>query len=339
MAKKLRTSILAAIGLLVLILDTKTALSGASEGLTLCIQTVVPSLLPFFVLSVLLTSMLVGAKATFLRPLGRVFGLPQGAESLIMIGILGGYPSGAQTVAQAYRDGVLSRQDAQRMLPFCNLAGPAFLFGITGMHFSTAYAPWMLWGIHIISALFVAGVMSAKAESRKVIGKAKPLTLVEALQKSLRIMASVCGWIILFRIIIAFLERWFLWLLPPAAQVAITGLLELSNGCCTLSQIDSEGLRYVIASGLLAFGGLGVTMQTASVTQGLSLKPYIFGKLLQLVLSISLATLLQSLLLQKSEQVPTSFLFWVIAATIGVCIVKILHKMQKRYSISQPVGV
>ena len=330
---------LTAIGLLVLILDTKTALSGASEGLSLCIQTVIPSLLPFFVLSILLTSMLIGSRVSFLGPLGRICGLPQGAESLILIGMLGGYPSGAQTVAQAYRDGAITRQDAQRMLPFCNLAGPAFLFGITGTHFSSTYAPWLLWGIHLISALFVAGVMSVKTDACAILRRAKPLTLIEALQKSLRIMASVCGWIILFRIIISFLERWFLWLLPPAAQVAITGLLELSNGCCTLSQISCEGLRYIIASGLLAFGGICITMQTASVTQGLSLKPYIFGKLLQLVLSVLLASLLQNFLLPKSEQVPTTFLFWVITAASGICIVKFLHKMQKRYSISQPIGV
>ena len=38
----------AALGMLVLILDSKTALAGAREGIDLCIRTVIPSLFPFF---------------------------------------------------------------------------------------------------------------------------------------------------------------------------------------------------------------------------------------------------------------------------------------------------
>ena len=42
-------------GMLVLILDGKAALLGAQAGVELCLNTVIPSLFPFFVLSVLLT--------------------------------------------------------------------------------------------------------------------------------------------------------------------------------------------------------------------------------------------------------------------------------------------
>ena len=44
------------LGLLVLILDAKAALIGARDGVNLCIYTVVPSLFPFLVLSVLISS-------------------------------------------------------------------------------------------------------------------------------------------------------------------------------------------------------------------------------------------------------------------------------------------
>jgi hypothetical protein len=40
----LRTSIAAALGLLVLIFDGKTAISGAIEGVNLCLNTLIPSL-------------------------------------------------------------------------------------------------------------------------------------------------------------------------------------------------------------------------------------------------------------------------------------------------------
>ena len=48
--------ILPACGMMMLILDSQTAMHGAAEGIVLCINSVVPSLFPFFVLSILLTN-------------------------------------------------------------------------------------------------------------------------------------------------------------------------------------------------------------------------------------------------------------------------------------------
>lgn len=333
MRQKLRTSIPAAIGILVLILDTRTALNGAYQGLELCIRTVIPSLLPFFVLSTVLTSALIGEKISFLRPLGRLMGVDYGAESLILVGMLGGYPAGAQSVSQAYRNGSISKQAAQRMVAFCNLAGPAFLFGIVSGKFSENSAAWKLWGIHLLSAILVAMLLSGKSSNQAALKTGKLITLPEALHRSLKTMALVCGWIILFRVILAFLSLWFFWLLPIPAQVALTGLLELSNGCCDLGRIDNEPLRFVIAAGLLSFGGLCVSMQTASVSQGLSTKNYFIGKALQTLLSVLFAAIVQI------QQLHFSAIFWISLVVLIGLLVNFLHKKQKRYSISKPIGV
>jgi len=329
MKRKFWTLTLAALGLLVLILDTRTAIWGATRGLELCIQAVIPSLLPFFVLSLLLTSSLAGNGIPILRPLGRLCGIVRGGESLLLIGMLGGYPAGAKCVAEAN----LRKWDAERMLAFCNLAGPAFLFGIVAGKFSDPLAPWALWGIHILSAITVAVLLPGKSTRKATLQPGRILTLSDALQRSLHVMANVCGWIILFRILIAFLERWLLWLLPIPAQVAVAGFLELSNGCCDLDRIGNESLRFIITAGMLAFGGLCVTMQTASAAKGLSLNTYLIGKLLQALLSILMASLLQI----QSIHIP---LIWWIVIPAGIAVtVKILHKRQNRCSISQLVGV
>ena len=102
-------------------------------------------------------------------------------------------------------------------------------------------------------------------------------------------IATVCGWIVLFRVLLAFLESWFLWILPDTVQVFISGLLELSNGCLGLLNIQNSAVRFLLCSVMLAWGGLCVTMQTRSVTDGLSLKPYLRGKLLQTFFSFLLS--------------------------------------------------
>ena len=283
---------MAAAGMLALIIDGKTALSGAADGIDLCIKSVIPSLFPFFVLSMLLTSSLWGTK--FLAPVGRLCGMPQGSESLLVVGLLGGYPVGAQRVAAAYRRGELEKEQAQRLLGFCSNAGPAFFFGIVASKFSTWWAGFVLWCIHIAAALTVGMLLPGKDPSQVRLSEAKALSLATALRQSLQVMANVCGWVILFRILIAFLERWVLWLLPQEASVCVVGLLELANGCCSLDGIADEKPRFVIASVILALGGLCVTMQTLSVTAGLSMKKYLMGKLMQGAISLLLSLCLIS---------------------------------------------
>lgn len=288
-----RTLFAACIGFLILVLDSKTALEGAVSGIDLCLQTVIPSLFPFFVLSLLLTDGFMGLKNPILRPLGRLCGIPEGAESLLVIGFIGGYPVGAQCIYTAYASGSLPRQQAQRMLMFCNNAGPAFLFGMVSSVFSARSAVWLLWGIHILSAVLVSLTVPRLQVTEINVPTGAGKRFTDAVAVSLRVMAGVCGWIVLFRVLIAYLERWFLWMLPLPEQVLLSGLLELSNGCCALKEIESEGLRFIICSVMLGFGGLCVAMQTAGAARSLGCSHYLRGKLLQTTYSVILAYLLQ----------------------------------------------
>lgn len=281
----------AAAGMLVLILDGKTALAGARSGIELCLMTVIPALFPFIVLSILLSNSLLGASIPLLRPVGKILKMPAGTESLLLCAFLGGYPSGAVAVSEAFRAGSLSKDTAERLLSFCNNAGPAFLFGMTLSLFPDAKTAWVLWGIHILGAMTVGLVMPG-TEAAPVELKKKRGANSEIIKVSVTVMASVCAWVILFRILIAFLDRWLLWLLPAEFKVALIGFLELSNGCCCLALISDMRIRMILCSGMLAFGGLCVTMQTVSGVKGLGMKRYFIGKILQFLFSILLSAAL-----------------------------------------------
>lgn len=294
MRKQFVPTTIATFGFLVLILDTKTALSGAAEGIRLCLQTVIPSLFPFLFLSVMLTSGLDGHSIAFLKPLCRHLRIPDGAESLLIVGLVGGYPVGAQCVAEAARSGIISRENAERMLSFCSNAGPAFLFGIGSSLFAEKWMCWALWGIHIVSALLVGFIIPGGSRENAAAFPSTMCSATQALQRSLRVMATICGWVVIFRVILVFCQRWFLWLLPVWAQCLLAGILELTNGCCALAQIDQVPLRFVLCALMISFGGLCVTMQTYSVTQGVDARLYLPGKLLQSLLSGLLATVVIS---------------------------------------------
>ena len=101
MGKKI-SALLAILGAAALILDTKTALIGAKDGIELCITTVIPSLFPFFVLSGVITSSISEKKIPALSIFCRWMKIPDHALPLMLVGLLGGYPIGAKTAAPAY---------------------------------------------------------------------------------------------------------------------------------------------------------------------------------------------------------------------------------------------
>lgn len=302
--------IAAACAMLVIIFDTRTAIISAQEGVFLCLQTLIPSLFPFFVLSGVINSSLLGQNFWLLQPLGRICKIPKGAESLLVLGVLAGYPIGAQLITQAYNEGKLSKSAALRMLGFCNNAGPAFLFGILSPLFACAKTVWILWGIHIFSALVTGCVLPSSENETTHIAPSSGISFPESLQKAIKATAGVCGWVILFRVVLGFCNRWFLWLFPASVQILLSGILEMSNGCVLLHNISNEGERFILAGIMLAFGGLCVGMQTISVTEGLGTGWYFPGKILQTALTLLLCITVQPVLFRRSEAVvPPLYIF------------------------------
>lgn len=322
---KTRSKLLvAALGMLVLILDAQNAVSAAMEGVTLCLRTVIPSLFPFFVLSNYIVTEVSSVNLPFGRHLAHLLGIPAGSEGILLSGFLGGYPTGASAVSQAVSNGILTRTEGERMMAFSNNVGPAFLFGLAASVFPKRWMAWALWLIHILSALLVAMVMPGKSNRRVTRTAGSSITFPSALFSGVRTMGIVCGWVVLFRVLIGFLNRWVLWLLP-VGSVAIAGVLELTNGCCMLSQITHLGGRFVLCSGLLTFGGLCVGMQTASVAGNLDNRFYFPGKCLQTLLSVSMALVVQNFF-TGGEKLPS----WTMAMPLMVAIGVILPRVRQK---------
>lgn len=327
--RQTQIGILSAFGMLLLILDAKTVLSGAKNGIEMCLFTVVPALFPFIVLSQPLNNSLLGQRITLLEPVRKLCRIPKGAESLFLLGILGGYPVGAQCIGQAYRNGKIHRNDAERLLAFCNNAGPSFIFGILGSMFTSLRIPWLIWMTHILSAITVGMILPAKKSGECIIEKPKPITLNSALERGIRIMGSICGWVILFKICLCFFDHWVMRLFPSEVKYILYGFTELANGCWLLTSLKSESLRFVLCNCFLSFGGLCVIMQTSSVTPGLEKRVFLQGKMLHCIISFIFSSFLQYLIFPDCQIA----LFHIsIAVTIVLlCILILRHTIIKNY--------
>lgn len=327
-----------ALGILILILDSKTGLRGASDGVAVCIRTLLPSLFPFFVLSSIVTSSCSGMSLPFLSAGGKLCHIPKGAESLLAVGILGGYPVGAQCVAQACSQGIISREDAEKMIVFCNNAGPSFIFGIVAPQFSNPNIGWLIWVVQIASALVTGLLLLPSGNQATILQNKQMPDMTQVMERAIRAIATVCGWVILFRIALAFLDRWILWIAPKEIRVCAAAILELANGCLLLGEIENEGLRFILSCAMLSFGGLCVMMQTASVAGDIPLRHYFPGKLVQTILCVILSMWAQYLLPHRMRcSVPSVYLMILGLMTAGGILYLCIRK--KRCSNQEPVVV
>jgi len=148
-----------------LLLNPTIAAAGISNGLLICRDAILPSLFPFFVLTELWTKLGYAESLSRLSAplMEKIFHLPGVSASAVTLGMIGGYPIGARSVVKLYEEHMLSREQAETLLMFCNNAGPAFLIGVMGSGiFHSPFIGFVLYGIHIFSALLVGFLLRSK---------------------------------------------------------------------------------------------------------------------------------------------------------------------------------
>lgn len=104
------------------------SLDYASTGLNLWLTKMVPTLLPFMILSGIMIRMnLTEGFVRLLHPLiHRIYGTSKNGSYTIVMGFLCGFPMGARIIGELYEDGKLSRNESSRLLYFCNNIGPIY---------------------------------------------------------------------------------------------------------------------------------------------------------------------------------------------------------------------
>ena len=143
---------------LCLIIFSKSNLVAAKEGLLLWANTIVPSLLPFFIATELLSyTTIVSKLGKLLNPIMRpIFNIPGIGSFALLMGIISGYPTGAKIVVNLLDDNLCTKEEAERMLAFTNNSGPLFILGTVGiMLFGNSTIGFLLLFTHILASLSV----------------------------------------------------------------------------------------------------------------------------------------------------------------------------------------
>ena len=307
--------------------------AAVTEGLRLSVSVLIPSLFPFFICVNLTSALgLTGVLARVFAPVMRqMFHVSGAGCTAVLCGAAGGYPSGAQCVAALYREGQLSRAEAEYLLLFCNNAGPAFLFGAVGTVLGIGMTGCLLlWGIHLLSALVIGLVNRPKEAPNAALPPVQRANasgaVVEAVRSAGQAVLQITMFVAAFSVLARLLTMAAAHILPDGVCTVLTGMLELSGGIAALANLPIA-LRWklALASFFLGFGGLCVWMQTQAVLApaGLSGCGMLLAKLAQgllaALMTYFLAPLLPETVTASAGTLPGAFAAGLLACG-GICL-------------------
>lgn len=246
-----------------------------------------------------------------------VFNVPgEGAFPFIM-GIISGYPVGAKIVADFKKQGLCSDIEAERLIAFTNNSGPLFIIGTVGIGLFKDTKTGILLLITHIFACITVGILfrwwknSKNKRSTSFIETSNKLpsrislsnlgeVLASSIMNSISTIFLIGGFVVLFSVVISilnssgclelissFLSPIFKTFGIPSKYIKgiVIGLIELTNGVCSIALIASKNIstNIIICAFLLGFGGISVALQVLSITSknGISIKPYLLGKFMQ----------------------------------------------------------
>ncbi len=272
------------------------SLEYASTGLTLWFTKMVPTLLPFMILSGIMIRMnLTERFVGLLHPLlHRIYGTSRNGSYTIIMGFLCGFPMGARIVGELYEQHKLSREESALLLSFCNNIGPIYFLSyvVPTLGIDRPGRPFLLmYGIPLLYGFLLMRIrpwMTRKVSSCENHPEARSLqarqpgscSLLAAIDASvmsgLTGIARLGGYMVFFNLLTIVFQPF---------QHVNTNILNIYR--CLLeitSGIDCSGrsINYAILI-LLPFGGFSCIAQTYSMIRqtDLSLRPYVYHKTVQ----------------------------------------------------------
>lgn len=283
--------------LLFLLRYPQEALNASRDGMKLWLNTLLPTLLPFLILTGFLihTDGIEKILSPFSKIWKTILGLSPAGAYIFLLGMLCGYPMGAKLTSEMFACGKISQREGEYLLTFTNQPSPAFLTTYLAhvcleqripakeifLIIFTADAVCMVFFRFVIfrnQTVIKTDKIFSKKETSTI---SSPGSIIDvSIMNGFETITRLGGYILLFSLISACVRHYWKW--SPAVCSLVLGTLEITTG---IHQIAQSGIpfeiQYPISMVFTAFGGFCILAQTKSVTdKRLSFLPYISAKCL-----------------------------------------------------------
>ncbi|MGL5259296.1 MAG: hypothetical protein ACRC7V_04225 [Lachnospiraceae bacterium] len=298
--KKLFIFLFSSICIFNLFFYNHSSVTNVKNSLLLWYSTMVPSLFPFMILSGILirtnTSIYI---ARIFRPiLYPIFRISDQGIYCIIIGFLCGFPMGARVISDSYSLHLITKEESEFLLSFCNNIGPIYMISFVLTIFQIQkniiflllfYSIPFFYGILLRYTLYHK--MNITKES--TMKATPPFSLINAIDTSISCAISnitmLGGYMICFTLFLSLIQNINIFQ-TTIIQGIFTSLIEINNGLYLLSIATSKN---AILGFLLMFGGASCFFQTYSVLLNCDItkKYYIVHKIIQSILCFFLLTI------------------------------------------------
>jgi hypothetical protein len=268
--------------------NPSAAIAASARGLTLWFTQLLPTLLPFSVLSyVVLASGLLSCGKRGISREGYV----------LLCGFLFGFPIGSKLASDLYRKGELSRKNATILCCFANNLSPAYVTAALGQILGLPVSGrlyFLLYGIPLFLCLLSLHLCGEAVPRHKktASGFHLDMQIVDAgIINGFETLIKICGYIMLFSLLSEMLKT----VVSDRAGLLLIGCTEVTNGIAALAQANpGDTITCMYALFFLSLNGVSGFFQTASLLSGtdLSLRRYALGKLLTVGLIMAAAAIL-----------------------------------------------
>jgi len=287
---------------IILCLFAKETSQVAKNAIYLCLDIVIPSLFPFFVISKVIIPYisLFPCPKIIKRFIERIFYLPYYTVFIILLGFISGYPSGAKMTRDMLDEKLIDSKQASKLLPMANNSSPLFIVGTIGAGlFKSVKLGVFLLIIHWISGLTTAiiigrlvygkrnynSVLNGEERNKEYI-KITPATvslpalIASSIEEAAILCIKVSGYIVFFAVIsellsllgvFSLLAGFFGLLFTRGSQAALSsefitailkGLMEITSGAQAVYNLKNMQLNIQLAVISIIFGFAGFSVHT-----------------------------------------------------------------------------
>lgn len=281
------------------------------QGILIWATKILPALLPFFVLTKLLSyTSFTSSVGKFLSPVTqKMYGVGGVAGYVYIMSILSGYPVGAKLTSDLYKTNKINKGQAHTIASFTSTSGPLFILGTVGIGFfqNTSIGIIVLVS-HFMSAL-INGFLYRNKEENKISTLSTPTSpnfLNESMSSSIMSIMVVGGFIALFYMILTLLLEINAFTpiililnklgIDNSLSIAIiSGIIEVTTGASKLSMcgLDTRTICLIL-SFLISFGGLSIHAQAYCFLKDfeMSYRKFLIQKITHATLSVIITYLI-----------------------------------------------
>ncbi len=261
---------------------------------------VVPSLLPFFLLTNFLMSYgLTTILGEFFKPIMKLFKTNPNNAFIIIISIFSGSPSNAFFAKEAINNGLINENDATKVLLFSQFTSPLFILGTVYSGLNNKKLCFLILFVTYFSNIIIAfifknlyvnnNINNISVENiKKVFGNKISFgkTLSTSTHKTFDTLLIILGSMCFFNIILIILKNLFS--LNNIVYSFISGFFEITQGINNVCLLNIPlKIKVILISIFLSFGGLSIHSQILSITSDTKIKylPYLGARLLHALIS------------------------------------------------------